>query len=148
MASRSKKKGSGGCAFLCLLAVLYLTSSGFSFKRDWVETSGRVTSYKVRNSTELRLGYTYDAPERGGGRRSYSDTDTVPRIRYPNVGEGSIVPVVYDKDWPSRSSIGTKERRGNTTTWREDVMGYGLYVIIIPAILGLLGLGVRGKKRR
>ena len=113
MATRSKKKSSWGCALTSLVILLLLTSMGISFKRDWVETTGRVESVEVKNDVDLLVHYSYKAPGWSGKRRKYRDKDVVPRIRYPMARKGSQIPVVYTKGWLGRSAIGTAKNNGN-----------------------------------
>lgn len=146
MAARSKKKGSWGCALASLVIVILMSFLGISFKRDWVETTGRVESVEVKNDVDLLIHYSYQAPSRWGGRRKYRDKDVVPRIRYPMAKKGSQIPVVYTKGWLGHSEIGTAKKNGNRKSLKEEVMGYAVYVFVLPLILGFFGLA--GKKKR
>ena len=147
MATRSKKKSSWGCALTSLVILLLLTSMGISFKRDWVETTGRVESVEVKNDVDLLVHYSYKAPGWSGKRRKYRDKDVVPRIRYPMARRRSQIPVVYTKGWLGRSAIGTAKNNGNRKSLKEEVMGYALYVFILPLVLGFFGLAGKRKKR-
>ena len=152
--SKKKPRGYGcGVAFflvLCVLAGLY----GRRTPAKWVDDYATVTEIVAKpGSTDLKVSYSFRArdPDSRGGYTDYTDSEVIPRARYPMLHQGGSIPIHYDENRPYSATVGTlgdSTLKGSLRQYVGDYLKEFAIYVLLPMILAGLGLGAKAKKRR